>query len=149
MAWGPSQDAAHAVPALVIVADTSAWVEFFRRSGHPVASALRSLIERGAQVAITEVILMELLAGTAATETPRIRARLIAFPILRLEALDDYEQAALIYRRCRDSGHTLRSQQDCLVAVPAIRHGASLLHNDQDFDVIARHTELKLHVLAG
>lgn len=148
MARRSSEDAPHAVSTLVIVADTSAWIEFFRRSGHPVAAGLRSLLERGAEVGITEVILMELLAGAATVETPRIRARLIAFPILRLESLEDYEQAALIYRNCRDAGHTLRSQLDCLVAVPAIRHGASLLHNDRDFEVIAKHSALKLHSLA-
>src|SRR5436309_123637 len=33
---------------------------------------------------------------------------------------------------------------DCLIAAVAIREGATLLHFDHDFDVIARHTPLQV-----
>ncbi len=36
---------------------------------------------------------------------------------------------------------------DCLIAAVAIREGASVLHRDRDFDVIARHTELQIHAV--
>ena len=109
-----------------------------------VASRLERLIEVQADVAITETILMEVLAGATGEALARIRAELIARPILRLEGLADFEEAAQIYRTCRSEGHTLRSQLDCLIAVPVIRHGASLLHNDRDFETIARYSTLKL-----
>lgn len=129
----------------MIVADTSVWIELLRGSGHPTARALRGAIARGADIAVTEVILMEMLGGTRSGEpTMQLRSRLLAFPIIRLEGIADYEEAAAIYRRCRDAGHTLRSLLDCLIAVAAIRHDASLLHNDRDFETIARHTTLKL-----
>jgi predicted nucleic acid-binding protein len=132
----------------VIVVDTSAWVDFFRGRATPVASTLEHLIDVQADVAITETILMEVLAGATPGEAlARIRAELIARPILRLEGLADFEEAAQIYRTCRSAGHTLRNQLDCLIAVPVIRHGASLLHNDGDFETIARHTALKLERL--
>lgn len=132
----------------MIVADTSAWVELLRRSGRPAGSALRALIEAREDLAITEVVAMELLAGAAGGEpTVHLRSRLLAFPILRLEGLADFEEAASIYRRCRNAGHTLRSQQDCLIAVPAIRHGAAILHAHEDFEIIARHSALKIHRL--
>jgi hypothetical protein len=132
----------------VIVVDTSAWVDFFRGRATPVASTLEHLIDVQADVAITETILMEVLAGATPGEAlARIRAELIARPILRLEGLADFEEAAQIYRTCRSAGHTLRNQLDCLIAVPVIRHGASLLHNDGDFETIARHSALKLERL--
>lgn len=132
----------------MIVVDTSAWVDFFHGRATPVASTLEHLIEVQADVAITETILMEVLAGASPGEAlARIRAELIARPILRLEGLADFEEAALIYRTCRSAGHTLRNQLDCLIAVPVIRHGASLLHNDGDFETIARHTALKVERL--
>jgi len=132
----------------VIVVDTSAWVDFFHGRATPVASTLEHLIEVQADVAITETILMEVLAGATPGEAlARIRAELIARPILRLEGLADFEEAAQIYRTCRSAGHTLRNQLDCLIAVPVIRHGASLLHNDSDFEMIARHTGLKMQPL--
>jgi len=69
---------------------------------------------------------------------------LLGFQILPLDGLADFEQAAAIYRACRDTGETLRSLSDCLIAVPVIRAGASLLHNDADFAAIARHSSLRL-----
>jgi predicted nucleic acid-binding protein len=129
----------------LIVADTSAWIEFLRGTDHTVAATLRRLIERDEDVAITEIIVMELLAG-ARTGPPvrELRSRLLSFRVLPLEGLADYEDAALIYRACRDAGETLRGMTDCLIAVPVMRAKASLLHNDADFDVIARHTTLKI-----
>ncbi len=132
----------------MIVVDTSVWVDFFHARGSPVAATLEHLIEAQADLATTETILMEVLAGATPGEPlARIRAELIARPILRLEGLADFEEAAQIYRTCRSAGHTLRNQLDCLIAVPVIRHGASLLHNDRDFETIARHTPLKLERL--
>lgn len=87
---------------------------------------------------------MELLGG-ARTRRSNLRARLLAYPILPLQGLQDYEAAASIYARCGRAGETLRRGfMDCLIAVPVLRTGASLLHDDSDFEVIARHTDLEL-----
>lgn len=132
----------------MIVVDTSAWVDLFRVRRTAVGSLLERLIEERADLAITETILMEVLAGARSGENlAHVRARLVGRPILRLEGIADFEEAARIYRTCRAAGETLRSQLDCLIAVPTIRHGASLLHNDRDFDTIARHTSLRLEPL--
>ena len=56
----------------------------------------------------------------------------------------DYDDAATLYRRCRQQGETVRKLIDCLIAAVAIRGGVPVLHNDRDFDVLARHTELQL-----
>src|SRR6266568_559890 len=78
----------------LIVVDTSAWVDFFQGRTSTVASRLERLIEVQADVAITETILMEVLAGATGEALARIRAELIARPILRLEGLADFEEAA-------------------------------------------------------
>ena len=54
----------------------------------------------------------------------------------------DYEDASAIYRQCRRDGETVRKLIDCLIAAIAIRHEVPILHADNDFDVIARHTRL-------
>jgi predicted nucleic acid-binding protein len=134
----------------VIVADTSAWIEFLRDSPHPAAAKLDDLLDRRADLAITEVVLMEVLAGRRSGDhVEQARDRLMALPLLRLEGAADFEEAARIYRACRDAGHTIRSQLDLLIALPVIRHGASLLHGDRDFEVIARHSALKLEPLTS
>lgn len=46
------------------------------------------------------------------------------------------------------AGEPVRSGMDCLIAAVAIRDDATLLHADRDFDVIARHTELRIEPVA-
>ena len=94
---------------------------------------------------MTEIIVMELLAGArSGTAVRELRSRLLGFKVLPLEGLADFEEASLIYRTCRDAGQTLGSLSDCLIAVPVIRAGAALLHNDADFTSIARHAPLQI-----
>ena len=91
---------------------------------------------------------MELLAGTRSrVEGSRLRARLLALPRLSLHGLADFESAADLYRACRGRGSTIRKLIDCLIAAVAVREGATLLHNDRDFDVLARHTRLRTEAL--
>ncbi len=129
----------------MIVADTSAWAEFFRRSGSRVDHALRKALEEPDEVCTTEVVVMELLAGA---RSPRhlgdLRLFLLRFRLLRLDGLNGYEEAARLFRQCRRAGETVRKMTDCLVAVPAIAEGAAVLHADRDFDILARHTPLEV-----
>lgn len=105
---------------------------------------LKELIETGADLAVTEIVVMELLGG-ARQHRAALRKRLLSFPLLPLKGLQDFEEAASIFRRCRRGGETLRRGfSDCLIAVPALREKAAVLHHDQDFEVIARHTDLQL-----
>ena len=133
----------------MIVVDTSAWIELLRKSGSAVHRTLRELIAEDAPLAVTEVVVLELLAGASSDrEHEELRDRVLAFPVLPLNGLDGYESAADLYRACRRAGETLRSPVDCLVAVPAIDANATLLAADRDFEILARHTPLKLEPLA-
>jgi predicted nucleic acid-binding protein len=129
----------------VILADTSAWVEYLRATGSPVHLYLRKLIADEGELATTEVVTMELLAGAAAPEgVAQLRRLLGRFEVLPVEGLADYEAAADLYRRCRAGGETVRSLTDCLIAAVAVRHEATVLHRDHDFEVIARHAPLRV-----
>jgi predicted nucleic acid-binding protein len=130
----------------VILADTSAWVEYLRATGSPVHGRLRNLIADEGELVTTEVVMMELLAGESSPEgVAKLRRLLGRFNVLPVEGLADYEAAAELYRRCRAGGETVRNLTDCLIAAVAVRHGATLLHRDHDFEVIARHTPLRVH----
>jgi hypothetical protein len=54
-----------------------------------------------------------------------VERHLRAFPILRLEGLDDFAFAARLYRDARGTGVTIRKTLDCLIAA-ARRLRASL-----------------------
>ena len=129
----------------MILVDTSAWVEYLRGTGSRVHRRVRELIESEERLAVTEVVVMEVLAGARDdAHLERLRRLLFGCKFLPLAGLSDYENATAHYRQCRRAGKTLRSLTDCLIAVAAIRAGAELIHADRDFDTIARHAPLHL-----
>lgn len=132
----------------MIVVDTSAWVEFLRATGSGADRTLTRRIEEESDLAVTEVVVMELLAGArSARHLHELRATLLSFPLLPLRGLAGFEAAAELYRRCRAAGETVRSLMDCLVAAAALAAGASVLHSDSNFETLSRHTPLRLEPL--
>jgi predicted nucleic acid-binding protein len=129
----------------MILVDTSAWVEFLRATGSATHLRLRAALQEGAELASTDPILMEILAG-ARDEPDRVRLRRLVYGVefLAVEGPADYEEAAGLYRRCRVEGETPRKLTDCLIAAVAIRNDAELLCDDADFLAIARHAPLRL-----
>lgn len=128
----------------MILADTSAWVEYLRRTGSPVNERMRELV-RTRSLATTDVVVMEVLAGARDDlHRQRLRALLGQCEYLRTSAPDDFERAAGVSVTCRRSGFTIRALTDCLLAAVALRESVSILHADRDFEAIARCTPLGL-----
>ena len=122
----------------MILADTSAWVEFDRATGSAVDRRLTQLIAGDALVAVTEPVVMEVLAG-ARTEArlADLRRLMDRFALLAFDQASDFDAAMRIYRRCRSVGVTPRGMVDCIIASVAWRTGASLLAHDVDMVRIA------------
>jgi len=81
---------------------------------------------------------MELLAGAGYGRVFKKLEKLTAgLRILPVNAVLDYRDAAAIYRTMRRGGQTVRKLLDCLIASVAVRTGATLVHRDRDFDLIA------------
>jgi predicted nucleic acid-binding protein len=122
----------------VILADTSAWVEYDRATGSAVDVRIGELIASDGPLAVTEPVIMELLPGGRDERgRARLRRLLARFHLLAFDPLADFEGAATIYRRCRAAGVTPRGLLDCMIAAVAWRHGAALLSHDVDVDRIA------------
>jgi predicted nucleic acid-binding protein len=126
----------------LILVDTSAWVEFLRDTGSPACMRVDELLAGG--LATCDPIRMEVLAGARNEshlgDLRRLLARAAAPEMLPV----DYETAAALSRSCRRGGETVRKLIDCLIGAVAIRVDAPVLHADSDFDVLARHTPLRL-----
>ena len=122
----------------MILAHTSAWVEFDRATGSAVDRRLTQLIAGDALVAVTEPVVMEVLAG-ARTEArlADLRRLMDRFALLAFDQASDFDAAMRIYRRCRSVGVTPRGMVDCIIASVAWRTGASLLAHDVDMVRIA------------
>jgi predicted nucleic acid-binding protein len=129
----------------LIVVDTSVWIDVLQGTESAPAASCRALIESGAPVALTEVVLTEVLQGIADERSAReVEAHLRAFPILRLAGADDFVLAADLYRAARRAGITIRKTLDCLIAAPCVRTRSPLLHADSDFDRLASCTDLRI-----
>jgi len=120
-------------------------VEFLRRTGSAVHLRLRGAVEKRESLAVTEVVVGEVLAGARSrSDVEALRTLMHNFTLLRLGGLAGYEEAAGLSRACRAAGDPIGSLTDALVAVPAIRAGVPVLHSDADFDKLARHTALEV-----
>jgi len=129
----------------VILADTSAWVEYDRATGSTVDRRLTALIAAGGPVAVTEPIIMEVLAGARNDQRESdLRRLLLRFELLRFDVVADFDGAARLYRRCRRVGVTPRGMVDCMIAAVALRWGATLLAHDADMDRLAGATGIAL-----
>ena len=126
----------------MILADTSAWVEYLRGTGSAAHTRMRTVLT-DAESAVCDAIRMEVLAGALGQQHLRDLHRLLGRAVTLETLPSDYDAAASIYRSCRRRGETPRSLIDCLIAAIAVRAGATVLHADRDFGVIARHSALK------
>ncbi len=126
----------------MILIDTSAWIEFLRDTDSAVCNRVDGLLAE--DMAICDAIRMEVLAGARDEHHLHQLRRLLARATVLPTGPVDYEQAAAIYRQCRRAGETVRKLMDCLIGAVAISADAAILHRDVDFDVIARHTELRV-----
>lgn len=129
----------------MILADTSAWVEYDRATGSAVHRRMRQLIAEERPLATTEAVVMEVVAGRATPGRELDLRRLLArFTLLPLDAAVDFDGAARVYRECRVRGVTPRGLVDCMIATVAARRGAALLAHDADLSRIAQVLVLEL-----
>ena len=126
----------------MILIDTSAWVEFLRDTGSPICQRVDDLL--AAEIGLSDAVRMEVLAGARDDQHLQQLRRLLARASTLPTEPVDYDAAAALYRTCRQRGQTVRKLIDCLIAAVAIRGDVPVLHLDADFDVLARHTPLRI-----
>jgi predicted nucleic acid-binding protein len=122
----------------VILVDTSAWVEYDRATASAVDRRLTELITADAGIAVTEPVVMEVIAGARSDQREQdLRRLLLRCDLLRFDAAVDFDAAARIYRACRRVGVTPRGMIDCMIASVSHRAGAVVLAHDADFARLA------------
>jgi predicted nucleic acid-binding protein len=105
---------------------------------------LQELIENEEDLSLCGVILAEVLQGirfdTDFIKTKEYFDDLIFLPMGKTTFL----RSAEIYRSLRRQGIAIRKPVDCMIASVAIENDIQLLHNDRDFDHIAKHSQLRI-----
>lgn len=122
----------------MIVADTSAWIDYFRGVAAPHTDLLdRALSE--SRIIIGDLILAEILQGFSSERDFQIARQLMdALEYRDFVGRDMAMAAAQNYRALRRQGITVRKTIDVLIATFCIENGFGLLHNDRDFDPMER-----------
>ena len=128
----------------MVVVDTSVWIDYFNGVVSQQTDRLDELL--GEQlVVVGDLILAELLQGFE-TEADAMRALALLEPLEFVEMVgrDVAVESAANYRRLRRRGVTVRKSIDMLIGTYCLIHNHELLHNDRDFEVLARHLGLRI-----
>lgn len=119
----------------VELADTSVWA----RLGKPGLEWFAPAVEDG-RIAVCDQVALEILFSTRdAVDFETTERALLACPWLPVEAVD-WVEARRIFRELARRGplhHRQVKIPDTIVAAVAARHGLTVVHYDEDYDVIA------------
>ena len=130
----------------MILVDTSVWIDFLTGRKTPHRREFHRLIEMGIDLALSGIILQEILQGIHSDlERHRTEKYLLEFRYLTLREPQIFHRAADIYRECAKKGKKIRKPVDALIAAQAMEANAVLFHHDRDFDSIAALSPLKIH----
>ena len=130
----------------MILVDSSVWIDFLSSRPGPGGRELRRLIEQGEPVAVTGVVVTEVLQGLT-RDVKRIENDLRLFEMLGADGFDTYRDAANVFRLARSRGVRLTTT-DALIASIAVRNAAALFCLDRDFVRMAPLVGLRLHDVA-
>lgn len=119
----------------MVIVDTSAWVEFFRRDGDLlVKMAVKGLLDEY-EGALCGPVEMEFLSGARESEMPRIRKWFDLIPYVRND-LKIWREAAVNFAKLKARGHTV-PWNDILIGTIAKNQSIKVYAKDKHFEVMA------------
>ena len=124
--------------------DTSAWIEFLRRSGDLAVKGRVAAYIDAADAATSGPIYFELLTGARPAETVDIDMALSFCAILDF-SLACWQRAGRIERSLREKGVTV-PRDDVFVAAAAIEYGVAVYANDPHFELMRTRGQLALEL---
>lgn len=128
-----------------LIFDTTIWIDFLNDQLTDCVLLLREYITFNRIVFFTPVILQEVLQGIKEDKLfKKVHDRFSWFPLLDINVRDAAIGAAVLYRKLKKKGITIRKSNDCLIAFYAIHFDVPIVHNDRDFTLIAQYTPLKI-----
>jgi predicted nucleic acid-binding protein len=131
----------------MILVDTSVLIDFFKGQKNRECQKFELILTQGIPFGINSFIFQEVLQGAKSEkEYKTLKKYLETQNFYHLnDPVDSFARAARIYFDCKKKGVTIRSTIDCLIAQTVIEHDLFLLHNDNDFTVMATAIALKIY----
>jgi len=133
----------------VIVVDSSVWIDFLNGRNAAHVRTLRAVLGID-EVIVGDLMLCEVLQGLASERQAReVETLLRRFEIVPMAGDVIAVAAARNFRALRKRGITIRKTIDLLIGTWCIENRRPLLHNDSDFEPMARHLGLVEAPVAG
>ena len=122
----------------MILVDSSVLIDHFRGTINPQTQQLKRWLsgqEGPPDIGVADLVTFEVVRGfSTASAQARVRDLLLDLEVVEIGGLDNALQAATLYQRLRQSGRTVHSPIDVLLAIYCMTHGHTLLHRDADFE---------------
>lgn len=129
-----------------MIFDSSVWVDFLNGKPSRNAMLLQLQIREFYPVHICPPIFQEILQGIKNDERfDEVKDLVFGLNLLSIDPYFAADEAISLYRQLRKDGVTIQKPNDCLIAFYSIHFKLELVHNDKDFDKIAKHTSLKIY----
>lgn len=123
------------MPAKLAFIDTSAWIEYLRKTSHPITKEIESALLLN--IAVTsQLVLAELIQGARSEKETALIIDLALVAKILKETESTWQQAGFLANKLRKQGKTL-SLIDCYLAILAKENKAVILTLDKHFSIIA------------
>lgn len=133
---------------MIVLVDTSVWVDFANGFASRQADTLAALLARGEDVATCGVIAAEFLQGIRKRQhLPGLEDKFRKMIWLEPRGRETYFAAARLFRDLRGRGITVRSTVDCLIARVAEENSGQLLARDRDLTAIVNSGLVRIRLL--
>jgi len=130
----------------MILVDSSVLIDHFRGATNPQTEQLGRWLsgkDGPPDIGVADLVVFEVVRGfSTAKAQAKARDLLLALEVVDIGGLDNALLAATLYRRLRETGRTVRSPIDVLLASYCMTHGHTLLHRDADFESLKTLGEL-------
>ena len=123
----------------MILVDTSVLINYFKGNETPKTRVFDAILNQGFAYGISPYTYQEILQGAKDEREYKLLKEYLEtqhFYFLP-PSLEPFERAAHLYFDLRKKGITPRGTIDVFIALTAIHHNLSLLHDDRDFDAMA------------
>ncbi|MGQ0684451.1 type II toxin-antitoxin system VapC family toxin [Bradyrhizobium sp.] len=126
----------------MIVVDSSVWIDFLNGRNAPHVRRLREILGTD-EITVGDLMLCEVLQGLGSEGAAReVESLLRRFEIVSMAGDAISVVAARNFRSLRRRGITIRKTIDMLIGTWCIENRRPLLHNDSDFQPMARYLGL-------
>lgn len=122
----------------MILVDSSVLIDHFRGTLNPQTQQLERWLsgqDGPPDIGVADLVVFEVVRGfSTAQAQAQVRDLLLAMEVVEIGGLENALHAATLYQRLRQSGRTVHSPIDVLLASYCITYGHTLLHRDADFE---------------